>query len=133
MVKTSFRLSTPMVQALWSTVAMAIFGILYRFIGGAIDPESRTWSLVLVAPFAGLVQYLQMTARHAMLAVIFFSLGVGATIFWTALVARGEFPLAGPGDIASMIVIFAFPLGCCGIGWLQWRKSRIATPPHVQP
>lgn len=114
-------------------MGMAIFGILYRFIGGAIDPESRSWSLVIVAPFGGLLAYLQLTARHAMLAVLFFALGVGATIFWTIVVASGDFPLAGPGDVLAMMVIFAFPLGCCVIGWLQWRKSRKATPPRVQP
>ncbi|MDP1860089.1 MAG: hypothetical protein Q8K82_15545 [Gemmatimonadaceae bacterium] len=125
------RFNTPLLQAVWSTGVMAFVGLLYRFIGGAFDPEMRSWAVVAAAPLVGLLVYLQRTRRDSMVAALLLALGLGGLLFWTVVLATGAVPITGQGDFFFIALIFAFPLGCTWLGWRQWRKVRSATPPQV--
>ncbi|MBW7933804.1 MAG: hypothetical protein H3C62_09385 [Gemmatimonadaceae bacterium] len=106
---------------------MALFGLAYRFIMGALDPEMRSWALVEVAPLIGLFVYLQLTRRLEMVAVLLMSLGLGALVFWTFILATGAMPITSRADYFYIAVIFAFPAVCVWFGWQQWRKAKALT------
>lgn len=131
MLRAPRRFRTPLLQAVWSTGMMAIFGVLYRVIGGAFDPEMRSWALVAAAPLVGLLVYLQRAGRDSAVAVLLLALGIGGLLFWTFVLATGALPITGQGDLVYIAIILAFPIGCIWVGWRQWRKAQVPPRPNV--
>jgi len=119
-------LTTPLRRAIASTVSVALFAVVVRYTWGAVDPEMRTWSFLGAAPVLGLLTYLEASGREAPLATLFLTLGAGGLIFWTAVLALRVFP-ATRADLPWLVIIYAFPLACLGIGIQKRRRLRHGT------
>jgi len=120
-------LTTPLRRALASTASMALFAVVVRYVWGAIDPEMRTWSLLGAAPVLGLLTYLDASGRKAAAATLFVTLGAGGLLFWTAALVSGVLP-ATRADVPWILIIYAFPIACLGIGIQMRRTLRRAGP-----
>lgn len=123
----SRHLTTPMRQAVASTVVFVVFAVVLRYTWGAFDPEMRSWSLLGAAPVLGVLTYLQASKRESTVATFFIALGGGGLAFWTAVLLSGTFPVTR-ADVSWVLIIFAFPLACLGLG-IQKRRNLRRTGP----
>jgi uncharacterized membrane protein len=117
---------TPIAQAVRSTVIMTVFGFAVRYIGGALDPDFRTWSYVFLAPIMGGLSYLFASGRASIVAAVLFGLGVGGLVFWSALLWTDRFPITGRMDWVFIAFILSIPVLCLGMAIRIWRRVRIA-------
>jgi hypothetical protein len=120
-------LTTPLRRAVASSVSVALFAVVVRYTWGAFDPEMRSWSLLGAAPLLGVFTYLEASGREAALATLFITLGAGGLLFWTAVLVSGVFP-AARADLPWLLIIYAFPFACLGLGIHKHRKLRRAEP-----
>jgi len=111
---------SPLRQAVVATVVFAVLGVAMRYIGGAIDPDMRSWGMVALSPVSGLYTYRNASGRHRAIANLFVALGVFGLVFWVAMVLSGRLP-ATREDIPSLLVVFAFPVAALVLGL---RRSR---------
>ena len=116
--------SPPLRKALWSTLRVALFGIAWRFIGAAIDPELRTWAVVAIAPLAGLVTYRRETGRDPIPPVAMVSLGGGGLLFWIVAIASGRLPITSRVDWLYVAFIVAIPAFLLIMGTWSYRRRR---------
>lgn len=127
------RFRSPIHQALWSTALVAVLGLAVRFIWGAYDPEMRRWTFVALAPLIGLLSYLQSTGRHRLISVGLVGLGIGGSLFWTAILLSGRMPVTSRADYGYITLILAFPIACIGLGWWQLRKQAVSPETSNSP
>jgi hypothetical protein len=113
--------SSPLRQALVSTLFTALFGIAVRFGWGAFDPDMRTWTFVGVAPVSGLFAYLHASGRVRAIAGMLITLGVLGLVFWLAVLLSGRVPTTRD-DLPYLLVVLAFPLGAIALGLYQRRR-----------
>jgi len=114
---------SPLRQALISTTIFTIFAVATRLIWGAVDPEMRSWSLVAVAPWAGLYTYLQASGRLMTIANMLVALGIGGFLFWSAILISGRWPTTRE-DLPYIVAILAFPAVALGLGLFQRHRLR---------
>lgn len=115
---------TPLRQALRSTAVMAVFGLAYRYIGGAIDEGLRTWAIVGVSPLAGIFTYLESSGRRRLFAKAVIGLGVAGLLFWTWALRWGSLKAPEPSEYGYVALIFLFPLVAVALGWRMLRRER---------
>ena len=114
---------SPIRQALRATLAFVLVAVVLRALWGVIDRELHDWSLVAVAPLAGLYTYLHASGRHRAIANLLNVLGVGALLLWTTVLLAAWMP-ATRADVPYVVLVFAFPLVALGLGIRQLRQSR---------
>lgn len=114
--------SPPLRKALWSTFGVALFGLAWRFIGAAIDPELGTWGLVAVAPIAGYFRYRRETGGVALSPVAMMWLGGGGVLFWIVVIASGGLQVTSRVDWLYVAFIVALPIFLLGMGIRYYRR-----------
>lgn len=120
-------LTTPLRRALASAAGALLYVIAIRLVWGAFDPEMRSWSLLVLVPFLGVVTYLQETKNQLALTTLYVTLGAGGLVFWALVMLTGVFPIAR-GDVPWVVLILAFPLASLVLGLRQRRQLRKSGP-----
>lgn len=121
------RVSIPIRRALTATAAFAGVGLAYRFIGGAIDPDLKSWALVVISPLFGLSAYIQATGRDAYPPWLMIGLGIGALLVYGVEWTTGGIPVT-LGEWAAWAFIISIPIALLALGIRKLRRSRLKPP-----
>jgi len=127
----SIKALSPIQQGVVTTLSFAAVGLLFRFGYGAIDPETRSWAVVAIAPLFGLARYVHATDRNPFPPELMIAIGyIGVLVY-----ARGFVRDGLPGPLSEWLLwglIVALPLGLMVWGIITVRH-RDAPPQSTGP
>jgi hypothetical protein len=115
----------PIQQGVVATLWFAFVGVLFRFGYSALDPESRSWAIVAIAPLFGLAGYVRATGRNPLPPELMIALGYVAILVYVRGFLRDGLP--GPlGDWILWGLIVTLPVTLIVWGVIKIRQ-RSAT------
>lgn len=122
------RARTPIQHAVIATLSVALFGVLFRFGYGALDPDGGSWAIVIVAPLIGLIQYVRATGRDPVPPELMIALGYGMILIYLRGLLRDGLP-SSPVDKILWIIIFGLPVVLIVWGVVRVRRRETRRDP----